>query len=66
MLEIANETKKLSRHFEIGQIEELLEDRSHQFRYLVYKSYKIIYCKNSEKNRIEIVDIFDADKIPLR
>ena len=34
--------------------EELLLDRIQNFRYLVYKNYKIIYWYNKEKNRIEI------------
>lgn len=48
----------------IGQKEELLLDREEEFRYLVYKSYKIIYWFNQEKNRIEIVDVFDTRQYP--
>lgn len=48
----------------IGQKEELLLDRAEEFRYLVYKSYKIIYWFNQEKSRIEIVDVFDTRQYP--
>ena len=50
----------------IGQKEELLLDRPQEFRYLVYKSYKIIYYFNEEKNRIEINDVFDVRQYPLK
>ncbi|SKC07717.1 Plasmid stabilization system protein ParE [Soonwooa buanensis] len=48
----------------IGQQEELLLNRKQEFRYLVYKSYKIIYWFNEPKQRIEIVDVFDARQYP--
>lgn len=47
-----------------GQREELLLNRKEEFRYLVYKNYKIIYWFNIEKNRIEINDIFDSRQYP--
>lgn len=50
----------------IGQKEELLSDHKENFRYLVYKNYKIIYWFNQEKNRIEIVDIFDTRQNPIK
>lgn len=50
----------------IGQKEELLSDRKENFRYLVYKNYKIIYWFNDPKNRIEIVDIFDTRQNPIK
>ena len=43
---IAKETLKLKKQPKIGQIEELLIDRQNEFRYLVYKNYKIIYWIN--------------------
>ena len=49
---------------EIGQKEELLIHLKQEFRYLVFKNYKIIYWVNIEKNRVEIVDIFDARQYP--
>ena len=46
--------------------EELLENDSRDFRYLVFKSYKIIYLINLQKNRIEIFDVFDTRQHPLK
>lgn len=63
---IAIETKNLSMQPEMGQIEELLQSRPQNFRYLVHTNYKIIYWKNSEKNRVEIVDIFDCRQNPTK
>ena len=51
---------------EIGQKEELLLDRKENFRYLVFKKYKIIYWFNKDKNRIEISDVFDARQNPIK
>lgn len=48
----------------IGQREELLSDRKENFRYLIYKNYKLIYWLNKDKNRIEIVDVFDVWQSP--
>ena len=40
---IYNETLTLRHQPQIGQVEELLKDRKQEYRYLVYKNYKIIY-----------------------
>ncbi len=64
--ELTNETNNLSYYPEMGQIEELLKDKPQEFRYLVHKNYKIIYWKNSAKNRIEIVDVFDCRQNPVK
>ena len=50
----------------IGQKEELLKGRKQEFRYLVYKNYKIIYWINNEENRIEIIDVFDTRQNPIK
>jgi plasmid stabilization system protein ParE len=63
---IYNETLKLKSQPEIGQIEELLRERSGEFRYLIYKSYKIIYLLNYQKDRIEILDVFDTRQNPRK
>jgi len=63
---IAKETLKLKKQPEIGQIEELLIDRPNGFRYLVFKSYKIIYWINKSENRIEINDVFDSRQNPIK
>lgn len=61
---IFNETLKLKTQPKIGQIEELLKDRKENFRYLVYKNYKIIYWINEKESRIEINDVFDTRQNP--
>lgn len=63
VIEIVEKTNALDFQSKIGQKEELLSDRKENFRYLVSKNYKII---NEEKNRIEIVDIFDTRQNPLK
>lgn len=63
---IFNATLKLKKYPEIGQIEELLEKRKQEFRYLVFKNYKIIYWVNKEQNRIEINDVFDTRQNPTK
>jgi len=61
---IYNETLKLKTQPEIGQTEELLENRKQIFRYLVYKNYKIIYWINTDKDWVEINDVFDTRQNP--
>ena len=63
---ITTEAKKLKKQPTIGQEEELLENDSRKFRYLVSTNYKIIYWINLEKNRIEIFDVFDTRQSPLK
>ena len=61
---IINQSTKLEKNSFIGQKELLLVDRPQEFRYLVYKNYKIVYWINVDKNRIEIVNIFDCRQNP--
>ncbi|MFY8186952.1 MAG: type II toxin-antitoxin system RelE/ParE family toxin [Flavobacterium sp.] len=63
--EIYNQTFIIVSQPEIGQIEPLLVDRQQEFRYLIFKNYKIIYWFNSEANRIEINDVFDTRQDPI-
>jgi plasmid stabilization system protein ParE len=63
---IVEKTNTLDLQKEIGQKEELLSSRKENFRYLIYKNYKIIYWFNEEKNRIEISDIFDTRQNPIK
>ena len=63
---ITKETTKLRKQPTIGQEEELLEKDSRGFLYLVFKSYKIIYLVNLEKNRIEVFDVFDTRQSPVK
>lgn len=64
--EIINEVFKLQQHPDIGQKEEILISRIQAFRYLVHNNYKIIYWVNSEKFRIEIIDVFDTRQNPIK
>ena len=61
---IISQSTKLEKNPFIGQKELLLIDRLQEFRYLVYKNYKIVYWINVEKSRIEIVNIFDCRQNP--
>lgn len=61
---IVFETKRLKKQPEVGQIEPMLAKRSKELRYLTHQTYKIIYCINRSKKRIEIVDIFDTQQLP--
>ena len=63
---ITKEAAKLKKQPKIGQEEELLEKDSRDFRYLVYKNYKIIYLVNLEENRIEVFDVFDTRQNPIK
>ncbi|MDO6759626.1 type II toxin-antitoxin system RelE/ParE family toxin [Tamlana sp. 2_MG-2023] len=51
---------------EIGQIEINLNHRKQEFRYLVFKNYKIIYWVNYKYNRIEIANVFDTRQNPKK
>ena len=62
---IIKDTAKLKKRPNIGQVEELLENDERNFRYLVFKNYKIIYWINTEMSRIEIFDVFDTRQSPL-
>ena len=63
---IIDTTINLHNNAEMGKIEELLKNRTQNFRYLIYKNYKIIYWINSPKNRIEISTIFDTRQNPIQ
>ena len=65
-LKIVNETKRLGAHPNVGQLELFLSDRKEKFRYIVCDNYKIIYWINTEKNRIEINDVFDTRQDPIK
>ena len=62
--EIVDEPKKLITAPQIGQEEELLKDREIQYRYLVYKNYKLIYSVDRENGFIKISDVFDTRQNP--
>ncbi len=57
-------TYNLEKNQKIGSIETFLKTNSIEYRYLIYKNYKIIYWVIIEKNRIEIIHIFDCRQDP--
>lgn len=59
----ANELKSFP---EMGTIEELLKNRPESFRYIISTNYKVIYWINRDKERIEIVDVFDTRQSPIK
>jgi len=63
---ITKETAKLKKQLNIGQKEDLLKKDLRDFRYVVYKNYKIIYLVNLKENRIEIFDVFDTRQNPIK
>lgn len=61
---IIKEPKKLIKTPLIGQEEELLKQREIQYRYVVYKNYKLIYSVDTENGFIKITDVFDTRQNP--
>lgn len=48
----------------LGAIEQSLLHQDKEFRYIIFKNYKIVYWINHEFNRIEIANIFDTRQDP--
>ena len=63
---IINESKKLIKSPLIGQEEELLKQRETEYRYLVFKNYKLIYSVDNQNGYIKIADIFDTRQNPTK
>tara|TARA_R110002126_G_scaffold289321_2_gene444028 strand:+ start:318 stop:635 length:318 start_codon:yes stop_codon:yes gene_type:complete len=61
---IINEPQKLVKLSLIGQEEELLKERKIEYRYFVYKNYKLIYSVDNENGFIKIADVFDTRQNP--
>lgn len=61
---IINESKKLIKTPHIGQEEELLKQRKTHYRYIVFKSYKLIYSVDTANGFIKIADVFDTRQNP--
>jgi len=61
---IINEPKKLLKTPHIGQEEELLKQREIEYRYFVFKNYKLIYSIDTENGFIKIADVFDTRQNP--
>ncbi len=63
--QIIEESLKLSRNPSIGQKEELLIGRLQEYRYLVVKSYKIIYWVDDLNQMILVANVFDTRQNPI-
>jgi plasmid stabilization system protein ParE len=61
---LLNEPDRLKKDPFIGQKEGLLKERKITYRYLVFKSYKIIYSVEEENNLIKIADVFATKQEP--
>jgi len=61
---IIDRTIEIEENPKSGQVEILLRKYPQEFRYLVYKKYKIIYWINVGKKRIEISTVFDTRQDP--
>lgn len=63
---IVDATIGIEKQPEIGQVELDLKHRKQEFRYLVFKNYKIVYWVNFDFKRIEIVNVFDTRQNPQK
>jgi len=63
---IVDSTIGIEKQPEIGQIEISLEHRKQEFRYLIFKNYKIVYWINYDFKRIEITNVFDTRQDPQK
>lgn len=61
---IIQESEKLIKASFIGQEEALLKEREIQYRYLVFKNYKLIYSVDKKNGFIKIADVFDTRQNP--
>ena len=61
---IINETSKLIKSPLIGQEEELLKHRAVEYRYFVFKNYKLIYSVDYKSGFVKIADVFDTRQNP--
>ncbi len=64
--QIAERATQLENFPEMGAIEEQLQNRPQNFRYVISTNYKIIYWVNKRKNRIEVIDVFDTRQNPIK
>lgn len=64
--EIVEKTDNLDKQPQSGAIEQLLTERSQEFRYFVSTNYKIIYYINFDKHRIVIANVFDTRQNPVK
>lgn len=63
---IINEPNKLIKSPQIGQKEALLQHREVEYRYLIFKNYKLIYSVDNENGFVKIADVFDTKQNPIK
>lgn len=63
---IVDTTIGIGKQPEIGQVEISLKHKKQEFRYLVFKNYKVVYWINYEFKRIEIANVFDTRQDPQK
>ncbi|MCF6222650.1 MAG: type II toxin-antitoxin system RelE/ParE family toxin [Flavobacteriaceae bacterium] len=63
---IITDIEKLENNPFIGQHEELLKNRKHEYRSLISKNYKIVYTIDDLNQIIRIYDIFDTRQNPKK
>jgi plasmid stabilization system protein ParE len=63
---IIDESLKLSKNPFIGQKEDFLIDRIQEYRYLVFKNYKIIYWVDEINKMILVSHVFDTRQNPIK
>lgn len=61
---IVDSTIGIEKQPAIGQVETSLKHREQEFRYLLFKNYKIVYWINYDFRRIEIANVFDTRQDP--
>jgi len=61
---IISEPNNLINNPDIGQMEVSLLNRENDYRYLVYKSFKIIYSLDIKNQYIKVADVFDTRQDP--
>ncbi len=64
--ELIDSTLLLEQNPEIGQKEELLQNRPEEFRYLIHNHYKILYWIDKSGHRIVIAHVFDCRQNPSK
>jgi toxin ParE1/3/4 len=63
---IINHPKYLINYPKAGQVENLLLERETEYRYIVFKNYKIIFSIDQELQLIKIADVFDTRQNPIK
>jgi plasmid stabilization system protein ParE len=63
---IIDESLKLSKNPFIGQKEDLLINRIQEYRYLVFRNFKIIYWVDEINKMILVSHVFDTRQNPIK